>query len=125
LSSPKKPSKKWKKWDTQTTKRTQTTNPPPPRSSLVLSLLLPLPPPFSLLPVVVSQETLKKMEEMGHTDYEEDSDHKSMLIEWNSSLSVGVKKFDRDHMKLVNAINELWKAKSCSDVGKKREVLGM
>lgn len=78
----------------------------------------------SYLQVVVSQETLRKMNEMQQTTFADDKDHKAMLIEWNSSLSVGVKKFDRDHMKLVNAINELWMAKSYDDVAKKREILG-
>lgn len=61
---------------------------------------------------------------MKQNEWEDNKEHQKMLIEWNTSLSVGVKKWDRDHIKLVNAINELWKAKSVTDLGKKREILG-
>ncbi len=43
------------------------------------------------------------------------------LITWNNSLSVNIKKFDDQHMKLVQILNQLHEAMK---VGKGREILG-
>jgi hemerythrin len=46
---------------------------------------------------------------------------KVALISWSNSLSVNIKKFDDQHMKLVNMVNQLHEAMK---VGKGREMLG-